>query len=467
MEKTKASEKNVPYGAREKMPFWYCLAYSSRGVVYAINAVYIGYIVFFCTDVLGLNAGIIGGILLGSKVIDAFTDLGFGYLIDRTHTRFGKARPYEFFVIVQWMFTFLMFAVPHMNQTLQYIWVFFMYVVVNAVCQTALGGADAVYLARAFATEKNRIKVMSINGVVIYIGSMLFTILMPTFLSRGGTTQIGWMQLSIMLGIPMIIIGMLRFIFVKEIIVDEPAAAEAKKEKITLKQSLQNVLKNKYVFILAGLMFLLNIVNNMSTAQTYYFKYIIGNTDLMSIVSMTGMSSLVGLVVFPILAPKLGTTKLLHISLAIGIAGSVIRTVGATNMVTIVIGSICLSLATMPLSVMIGTYLIDCMDYGEWKTGTRIEGLVASISNFASKVGAGAASGLIGLVTGLAGYDGLLAVQTASANTAIVFLFNWVPLILFSVMFALSMLYQVDKQRPQMNADLEARRNTVKSLDGE
>ena len=271
MEKTKVSEKNIPYGAREKMPFWYSLAWSSRGVVYAINAVYIGYIVFFCTDVLGLNAGIIGGILLGSKVIDAFTDLGFGYLIDKTNTRFGKARPYEFFVILQWLFTLLMFAAPHMDQTLQYVWVFIMYVVVNAVCQTALGGADAVYVARAFTTDKNRIKVMSINGVVIYIGSLIFNILMPQFLSRGGTTQTGWVKLSILLGIPMIIIGMLRFLFVKEIVVDEPVGTKEEKEKITLKMSLQNIGKNKCVFILAGLMFLTNIVNGMGTAQTYYF----------------------------------------------------------------------------------------------------------------------------------------------------------------------------------------------------
>ena len=117
----------------------------------------------------------------------------------------------------------------------------------------------------------------------------------------------------------------------------------------------------------------------------------------------------------------------------------------------------------MPISLMINTYLIDCMDYGEWKTGVRVEGLVASIANFASKVGAGIASGLTGLVMGLAGYDGLAEVQTAAANNAIVFLYNYMPLILFCVMLVLSLMYKVDSIRPQMNADLAAKHGEAKA----
>lgn len=80
---------------------------------------------------------------------------------------------------------------------------------------------------------------------------------------------------------------------------------------------------------------------------------------------------------------------------------------------------------------------------------------MASIANFASKVGSGVASGVTGLIMGLAGYNGTLAVQSDSANGAIVFLYNFLPLILFGVMLILSLMYKVDKIRPQMNADLK------------
>ena len=143
----------------------------------------------------------------------------------------------------------------------------------------------------------------------------------------------------------------------------------------------------------------------------------------------------------------------------IGVIGVLIRTLGGTNVTTLIIGGILFGFGTLPISMMINTYLIDCMDYGEWKNGVRIEGLVASIVNFASKVGNGVAFGAVGIVMGLAGYDGLAATQTAAANNAIIFLYNILPLILFVVMFVISLMYKVDEIRPQMDADLKARKN--------
>lgn len=163
----KKNEKGIPYGARERMPLWYGLAWSTRGISAAINVVVLMQITFYCTDILGLNAAIIGTLFLVSKIIDAITDLGFGFLLDKTHTRFGKARPYEIFIVFEWLFTVFMFNAPKMGATGQYIWIFIMYVLVNAVCATALGGIDSVYLARSFTTNKNQISVMSINGFVV------------------------------------------------------------------------------------------------------------------------------------------------------------------------------------------------------------------------------------------------------------------------------------------------------------
>ena len=136
------------------------------GASIALNVVLVAYITFYCTDILGLKAGVIGTLLLTSKVIDAFTDLGVGYLIDRTHTRFGKARPYEIFIVFDWIFTILLFNVPDGSQIFQYAWVFIMYVLINAICRTALGGVDSVYMARTFTTAKNQINAMTVNGII-------------------------------------------------------------------------------------------------------------------------------------------------------------------------------------------------------------------------------------------------------------------------------------------------------------
>lgn len=457
--KEKRNEKGVPYGAREKMPLWYGAAWSSRGVSAGINAVLIMQITYYCTDILGLNAGVVGMMFLASKIIDAFTDLGFGFILDKTHTRFGKARPYEIFIIFEWVFTVMLFNPPKIGTTGLYVWVFIMYVLINAVCATALGGIDSVYLARTFTTQKNQISVISINGFVVMICSMAFSILFPQFLAGSGATQAGWSAMSVMLGIALSVIGILRFFFCKEVVVDEVeqnAEAKAKKD-LSLMDSFKNLRQNKYLFIIVALMFLTFFVNNMSTAQTYYFKYIVGDIGLQSILGMTSLITVPALIIFPALSRKIGTTKILQGCLAIGAAGLILRTVGGANSVTLIVGSLLAGIGTMPISMMINTYLIDCMDYGEWKTGVRIEGLVASISNFASKVGNGVALGAIGLIMGLVGYDGQAEVQSASANMGIVFLYNLLPLILFLLMFFFSTRYKVDAVRPQMEAELRER----------
>ena len=127
------------------------------------------------------------------------------------------------------------------------------------------------------------------------------------------------------------------------------------------------------------------------------------------------------------------------------------------------LGRSCLigGVAILPVTMMISIYLIDTMDYGEWKTGTRVEGMLGSVNSFCSKLGSGIASAIVGLIMGLAGYDGSLAVQSASANASIIALFNYVPMILMIVLLLLAISYKLDKELPQIKADLEKKRHAA------
>lgn len=452
------SEKGIPCGSRSKVPVWFNMAWTSRGVSASINVILIMNLTYYCTDILGLKAAIVGIMMIASKVIDAATDLCAGYIIDHTHTKWGKARPYEIFIIFQWLFTVFLFNVPSLGRTGQYIWIFIMYVLINAVCATMLGAADSVYMSRVFTTQKNQIGAMSFNGAIVYILSIVFNIVFPQFLAGAGTTKAGWSTMSLTLAIPLALIGILRFVFCKEVVTDSVQEAGEKTKKLKQNLSMKTMMgalsKNKYIFIVVGLMLLTNIVNNMSAATTYYFKYIVQNIGLQSLISMTAMVTPLLLIIFPVLSKKFGTTKLLQMFLIIGVIGMVIRTIGGVNIATLMIGSLFMGVGTMPISVMINTYLIDCMDYGEWKTGIRVEGLMASVANFAGKLGSAIASGLVGFIMGMAGYDGSLAVQSQSANTAIIALYNILPIVLFIIMIVLAFMYNIDSIRPQMTEDL-------------
>ena len=195
------NEKGVPYGARQRMPIWYGAVWSTRGIAAAINVVLVVYVTFYSTDLLGLNPAIIGGILLASRIVDAFTDLGFGYILDKTHTRWGKARPYEVFIILEWLFTILLFNTPqHASAAVRYVWIGFMYIMINAICATALRRYRlGVSGPRLYPLEQNQIKAISINGAIVMICSIAFNIVFPAFwpqAARPWPAGAAWSSLS-------------------------------------------------------------------------------------------------------------------------------------------------------------------------------------------------------------------------------------------------------------------------------
>lgn len=442
---------------QNKLPKWFSLAWSSSAIALSLNVILGGYITFYCTDILGLNAGIMGVLLLVSKLIDGVTDMIVGFIIEKTHTRLGKARPYELFGILMWLFTVLMFSAPKMSDIAQYVYIFIMYMLVNSICATFVNGCNAVYLVRAVPDKKNQISVLSISGALVIFMAIVFNILFPQLVNSMGTTQAGWTQMVLMVGIPLGIIGMGRFVFCKEVVSQEEIEKE-KKEKMKVSEMIRLMFRNKYIWLMFGMILIVNIVNNLSAVNTYYFKYIVGNIGLLSIASLAGIITPFLLILFPVLTRKFGTTRLLQAGMAIGIIGMAVRTLGGTNLVTIVIGCAFLNIGVMPVSMMYSAYVIDSMDYGEWKNGKRIEGPLSSVASFATKVGSSLASGVTGLVMGLAGYNGVAETQTKSALTAIVGLYNWFPLILFIIAFGLAMLWKLDKLMPQIRAELEERR---------
>ena len=208
------------------------------------------------------------------------------------------------------------------------------------------------------------------------------------------------------------------------------------------------------------MVFIANLTTNVGTAvNTYYFKYIMGDIGMATFVGMAGLITPIMLAFFPVLAAKLGTGRLIKIGAIAGIIGYGLRIIGGTNMVTIMIGTLIGTVAVLPISMMISIYLIDVMDYGEWKTKIRVEGMLGSVTAFMSKLGSGIASGMVGLIMGLAGYDGSLATQSATANISIIALFNYVPLILMILMLIFGIMYNLDKQLPTIKQELTARKS--------
>ncbi len=100
----------------------------------------------------------------------------------------------------------------------------------------------------------------------------------------------------------------------------------------------------------------------------------------------------------------------------------------------------------------------DPVDYGEWKTGVQAAGTLSSVNGFLGKVAQAAAGGLSGLLLNMGNYSGEAAVQTAEALTSIKMMYLYIPMALLVCSIVTMCFYKLDKQFPQIQAELEARR---------
>ena len=452
MKKEKKYQQD-PYRMRPiQMAGW-----SGRAISIAVNVIVLMQITFYCTNILAMSPVLVGTLLMASKIFDGVKDIFAGVLIDKTKTRWGKARPYEFSILFVWAATVLLFSCPDLGNLGKAVWVFAIYSFINCICVTLLNASEAVYLVRAFKYEDDRTKLLSVNGLLVMLfctaAGMVFPILMGTL----GTTKGGWTTMTLIMAIPMMLIGMGRFLLVKEK-VDTTAGAAV---KIGFKDFVP-AMQNKYIWIFCGITLFVNLISNsVSSVGTYYFAYVVGDIKLLSIVNMLGLITPFLLLLMPKLLSKISLKQLFLYSFFIGIIGSIIRGIAGANIPLLVLGSLFQSLASMAPSYYTVLLLLDIMDYHEWKKGVRVEGVLSAINSFAGKLSGGIAAGGVGLLMGICGFDGTLAVQSSTAMGSIVALYCWIPAVLYAFLILFIRLFDLDKKMPKIREELEERRKAA------
>lgn len=450
------TKKKDPY----RMTIGQMLAWNGRGVSIAANVTVLTYLTFYCTNMLGIPAAMTGTLLLVSKVFDGFTDLVAGFIIEKTHSRFGKARPYEFCILGVWLCTILLYACPNLGLAGKCVWVFVMYTFVNSIFATFLNSAETVYLARAFRYEEDRVKLASVSGILVMLFCTIVSIIFPILMGTLGTTKGGWTTIAAIFAIPLMILGMTRFFFVKEKVeVDEEAASNLK-----VSDFLEGLRSNKYIYILFFVALLTFIVSNMGNAVgTYYFEYIVGDVTKMSIIGTLSLVTPLVLIFCPLILKKLTTSQLIMAGGVIGVIGNLIKGISGADMTLIIVGNLLSTLSILPLSYFAGLIVIDIMDYHECKTGKRVEAVFGSIYGLSSKIGSGLASGLVGLIMGWAGFDGMNTVQPDSAINSIIGLYGWIPAVMMAITVVLMFFFDLEKKLPKMKAEYQARKNKEKN----
>ena len=117
-------DQNAKLSVLEKTSF----AFGNAGNVIG-QALIAYYLLFFCTDILGMDAGVIATLMLVTRVFDGVSDIAMGYIIDRTHNKKGKARVWLIRSIVPYFISVVaLFLIPAgASAMVQYVWFFVFY----------------------------------------------------------------------------------------------------------------------------------------------------------------------------------------------------------------------------------------------------------------------------------------------------------------------------------------------------
>lgn len=417
------------------------------------------YLILYYTDSVGIAAATIGTLMLLSRLLDGVSDLIMGTIIDRTHTRWGKARPWILWsALPMGIGLILLFSVPgSLSSGGKLAYVCITYVIMAAVIYTACNLSYNTLLSLEAPNPKDRVTMSSIRFFVT-----MSCVLFINYNCNNFVEKFGWTGMSLIFGVIAIVLLLITFLGTKERthIEENTSKVQNVKDKISVKESFKALFQNKY-FLLLTIVFVINytILGVNNGLRIYYARDVLGSAGLMGTLTLCFiLPKLIGNLLYPYINKLLGKWKSMMIGYLIELAGVLLMAFSDAGFTTAVIGLVCLGIGGIPHNAGLFAMVADVIDYGEWKTGVRLDGLTNSSTSFGMKVGAGLGSALVGWGLAWAAYDGTLAAQTAATITGIKMVFTIVPAVLIIVGMITLFFCNIDKIYPSISSGLAERR---------
>lgn len=414
------------------------------------------FVLIFLTDAMGLEAGIIGMLILVSKIFDGITDLFFGSLIDRTKSKLGKARPWMLYAAFPLGISMiLLFAMPNMGHTAQYVYFFIVYTLMNAFFYTANNIAYTSLISLITKNPTERVQISSIRLVCAYVaGIVVSSVTLGAVGALGGGAN-AWRTVAIIYTIILLVFNTISVFSVKELPEEkDDDGNDIEKQQLGLKDTFRYLLKNKYYLFLLGY----NMVYFASTGiasgvSAYYFMYVIGNPALMGVFSLVGMATtLIGAFATPLLVKRFGIFKVALVGMISSAAFFVPYVYGSVvvSIPILIVTGFLKGLGAAPMMCMSNALTADVAEYTYLKEGVHLEGSIYSCGSVGVKVGNGIGSAICGILLSVGGYIGTAATQSASAISMIKFMFGGMGLILTVLMAVLLSKLNVQKANQQL-----------------
>lgn len=441
-------------GHRER--FSYSLGDVGANLVWATLSTFM---TFFFTDIAGIGAMYIGTIFLISRLLDSFSDVAMGIIVDRTNTRYGKARPWLLWVAVPYAIgAVLLFSVPNFSMTGKIIYAFLTYNLMTTVLYTMFSQPYHTLMALMTQDQYERSLLTVFRMLLGTITAIVINnITLPLVNFFGGGAG-GWQKTMAVYGACAAAIILIVFFNTRERIKPQQPA-KAKAQKVPVKSMLKALFSNKYWVMILFVGVFVYILFAMPGVFIYYAQYILGDSMYLgTMMTMHFLPTIIGLAVLPLLLKKVNKRTLVFAGFFFYAVGTIVIMLAPTNLNNVLAGIFIKGIGFAPITGTLYVFIADTIEYGEWKTGLRTEGLYMSAASFGQKMGTGIGLAIISWTLGLTNYVPNALVQAASALKGIRFMFIELPLLIYTLIVIILCFYKLEEEYPRIVAELDKRK---------
>lgn len=473
--------------ADRPLPFLRQLAYGLGGFGSNYSWTFVAsFVMFYLTTVVGLSAAVLGTLMLVARFLDGITDIMIGGLIDRTHSRMGKARPWLFWSTFPLAISQVMlFCVPSgLPENGKYAWVFVSYLLLGAFFYTASNISYNTLVSLATRHQQSRVSMGSIRFICALSAGLVLNSTTPALVQALGGGAAAWSVLAGIYSLIFVVFTLITVFGVRELVTEEEreaaqsasprtstppsevssaiptteadtSNAQAAAATTPVLASLGLLVRNRYFIIMLALFLVTYVASGLAqTAGIYFATYVLGNANLLGPISLASMVPTVAVLA---LTPQLNKRYSMR---AVCLAGSCVSLVGAavayafsTNLTLLLIG---LALSAMGSAPLIGTmyaFVAATAEYALLRFSVKMEGVVYSCCSVGLKLGTGLGTAALGWLLAAGGFVNGATTQSESALTAISTSYLLVPLLLAALRIPLLWALDVEKTNERLRSE--------------
>lgn len=431
------------------------------------------YLLFFYTDVFGIDAAVVGTMFLITRIWDSFFDPIVGVISDRTETKWGKFRPYLLYIAIPFgVIGVLTFTTPDFSVTGKIIYAYITYSLMMMV-YSLINVPYASLLGVMSSNPKERTELSSYRMIFAFLGSILALVLIEPLVkifSNWGASQniqFGWSMSVVVFAIIAIVFFLCTFSWTKE------RVKPIKETGNSLKEDVGDLCRNKPWWILLGAGIAALIFNSIRDgAAVYYFKYYAIAPDtfnlgfISSALSLTTIylvlgqaANILGILFVTPISNKIGKKKTYLFAMVFATIFSVaFYFIDRSNIALMLILQVLISACAGSIFPLLWSMYADIADYSEWKTGRRATGLIFSSSSMSQKFGWSIGGALTGWLLAFFGFQANVA-QSAEAQEGIRMMLSLLPAAgtILSVLF-ISLYPLSELKLKEITSDLNSKR---------